>query len=239
MTNPQMPEQSEEIRKRIRLVRRDMSDMLFHFTRAPDTNRTENGLMRVGSVYCTASAAGVLKKILTESCLVGTGTWTAGVACVCFTEAPIQEFAAIFSLVQIAASLAQRPRYEPYGIAVTKEWFFRQGGRPVIYERPSEFSSFSESQQYRLVPYDPEVGTDFTWEREWRIRTDHLRLDPMNTLVVVPTANEAFEFVSYFAENPADWADPGTSSNVDVAGEYRIAQWLAVSLDLFGVRFDT
>lgn len=37
LNKPQAPEQSDELTKRIRLVRRDFSDLLFHFTRrTPD-----------------------------------------------------------------------------------------------------------------------------------------------------------------------------------------------------------
>src|SRR5882672_3929898 len=50
------------------------------------------------------SAAAVLRKILYDGKLLGTGTWAAGRPCVSFTEAPIHEFAAVFSLVELAAS---------------------------------------------------------------------------------------------------------------------------------------
>jgi hypothetical protein len=144
MTSPPTPGLAAELARRIRLVRRDMSSLLFHFTRAS----------------AGASAEAVLATILRDGKLLGTGRWTEGLHCICFTEAPIQEFAAIFSLVEIAASAEQRPRYEPYGIAVTKEWLFGQGGRPVIYEHVSAFATYADAQRYRLVPFDPQAGID-------------------------------------------------------------------------------
>ena len=33
----------------------------------------------------------------------------------------------------------------------------------------------------------PDKGIDFTWEREWRIRTEGLPLDPKITTLVVPS----------------------------------------------------
>ena len=197
MINHHTPDLAEDLAKRIRLVRRDMSSLLFHFTRAS----------------AEASAMTVLDRILRDGKLQGTGKWTEGLNCVCFTEAPIPEFAAIFSLVEIAASGDQRPRYEPYGIAVTKEWLFRQGGRPVIYEHVTAFDTYADAQRYRLVPFDPQAGIDFTWEREWRIRIDQLVLDPKNTLVVVPTANEAFDLMDRFVEPPTG---EGTTASYDV-----------------------
>jgi hypothetical protein len=83
------------------------------------------------------------------------------------------------------------------------------------------------------VPYDFETGLDFTWEREWRIKTDELALDPKHTLVVVPTSDEAFQFVYEFAQIEADW-ERGDEGEPFFAGSYHTPKWLAVSLDMFG-----
>ena len=179
-----------------------------------------------------ASAGALLTKILHEGKLLGTSGWTYGEPCVCFTEAPIQEFNSVFSLVEIASSKNQRPRYEPYGIAVPKDFLFSRGGRPVIYDHPSAFDDFPTSQRYRFVPHDPKQGIDFTWEREWRIRAEEVVLDPKQTLVVVPTSDEAFDVVYQFANVEADYDIDGS-----VMGAYHDPKWLAVSLDLFGLKF--
>jgi hypothetical protein len=182
----------------------------------------------------TGSAAGVLHKILYEETLIGTSSWTHGTNTICFTEAPIHEFNSVFSLVSIASSKDERPRYEPYGIAVSKKWLFEKGGRPVIYDHPDTFSQYPESLRYRFVPYNPNNGIDFTWEREWRIQTDALQLDPKHTLVVVPTSEEAFQVVYDFAKIEADWDVEGSSGGAWITGTYHNPKWLAVSLDLFG-----
>jgi hypothetical protein len=224
----QNPGISPELAKRIRLVRRDVTDLLFHFTRSvhPDN---ESGLSR--------SASSVLRKILNEGKLLGSSRWTEGVNTICFTEAPIQEFNSIFSLASIAASLDQRPRYEPYGIAVSKKWLFEQGGRPVVYDHPDAIAEFSASQRYRYVPYDPCAGIDFTWEREWRVKSSTLLLDPKHTLVIVPTSAEAFELVYGYANLEADWDVEGSQGEAYITGTYHSPKWLAVSLDLFGLSF--
>jgi len=52
------------------------------------------------------------------------------------------------------------------------------------------------------------------------------------TLVIVPTADEAFKIVYEFANIEADYDDDGL-----IMGAYHDPNWLAVSLDLFGLRF--
>lgn len=229
MSTPKTPDNPDELLKRMRLVRRDLGNLLFHFTRKP-----ESDFVRVerpgGYSEMTASASAVLNEILHDGALIGTNTWTRGYNCVCFGEAPIQEFNSIFSLVDMAASEKERPRYEPYGIAVTKEWLFQQGGRPVIYDHPDAFELLPEGHRYRHVPYDPTRGIDYTWEREWRIRSEKLALDPKYTLAVVPTADEAFELVYEFAAQEVEYDKHGPT------GAYHAPRWLAVSLDLFGYR---
>jgi hypothetical protein len=230
MTEHITPQLNPELLKRIKLVRRDLGTLLFHFTRTPPEHFVEWDTGHGGRASCPASAWAVLQKILHEGRLRGTSRWTYGQDCVCFTEAPFHEFNSIFSLVDIAASEKERPRYEPYGVAVSKNWLFERGGRPVIYDHPDAFESFSNDQRYRFVQYDPKAGIDFTWEREWRIRAENLQLDPKETLVVVPDSEEAFELVYSFAKLEADSDESGP------IGAYHVANWLAVSLDIFGFR---
>ncbi|MBI3582703.1 MAG: hypothetical protein HY096_01980 [Nitrospinae bacterium] len=147
--NPDLP---NELFKRITLVRRDISNLLFHFTRKPFDQFIKIKLGQ-GTMGMSGSASAVLKKILYEGGLKGTSNWSYGQTCICFSEAPIQEFNSIFSLVEIAASKEESPRYEPYGIGVSKKWLFAQGGRPVIYDHPDAFNSIPEDQRYRFVPY--------------------------------------------------------------------------------------
>ena len=76
-------------------------------------------------------------------------------------------------------------RYKPFGVMVSKSWLFERAGRPVIYQPESEFDLLHETQRFRHKEYDP-PSVDFTWEREWRIRTDALELDPGAVSLVVP-----------------------------------------------------
>jgi len=229
-TIPTPNQAKEELAKRISLVRRDMSDLLFHFTKST----------------ADESANSVLEKILNEGKLRGASKPKNSDKFVCFTEAPIQECNSIFSLVSIATLPEHLPRYEPYGVAVSKKWLYEQGGRHVIYDHPNARSDFSKSQLYRFAPYDPENGKDFTWEREWRIKADELILDPNHTLVVVPSSEEAFKIVYNYAsvgivgfEPEYSWDDgaPYISGGHEV--QEHNSTWLAVSLEMFGLDLKT
>lgn len=228
-----MPKITKELQDRIQLVRRDIGTFLFHFTRTPDKTIVIRG--NNSTTYLSKSALSVLKKILFEKKLIGTSKWIhGGYNCICFTEAPITELVALFSLNKIAANKKQRPRYEPYGIAVRKKWLYEKGGRPVIYDSPDIYDILPEDLKYRYVPYDPNNNVDFTWEREWRIRTDELVLDEKQTLVIVPTAEEAFDLSYEHAEMlPNSYNNEGF-----VEGFYPEAKWMVVSLDLFGIEIN-
>jgi hypothetical protein len=77
-------------------------------------------------------------------------------------------------------------RYSPYGVMLSKQWLFDKGGRPVIYQPEAEFAALPESLQYRHVRFEP-PKTDYSWEREWRLCTESLVLEPEATTVIVPT----------------------------------------------------
>jgi hypothetical protein len=219
------PPLDPELARRIRLVRRDLGDLLFHFTRGDPPVIQEVGNVRLN---VSTTAGNRLTSILRQGALRGSSTWTYGLDTVCFTEAPIQEFNAIFELNSIASENRLRPRYEPYGVAVTKAWLYSLGGRPVIYDSPTALEGFPRPLLYRFCPYDPTSGIDFTWEREWRVQTRLLQLEPAHTLVIVPTAAEAFEIVQMHANPSADLDATGSSMGTSYA-----PTWLAVSLDMF------
>jgi hypothetical protein len=132
-----------------------------------------------------AEAFDVLSRIVAERRLLGgTGFIKGNYTCVCFTEAPLAHLTYVFS-----RTAAERLRYMPFGILLPKKWLFDRGGRPVIYQPESEFTELPETLRYRYVRYEP-TGTppiDFCWEREWRVRTEELKLDPTLATIVLPS----------------------------------------------------
>jgi len=211
----------------LNLVRRDLGTLLFHWTHTRKESREPFSSAAAKKVPAKA----VLKEILNSGDLRGGNGYIKGAYnCVCFTEAPISEVAALFRLAE-SMPVEDRPRYEPYGIAVKKEWLFERGGRLVIYQPDAEYSLLPEELKWRHARYEPANGIDFTWEREWRVRVERLTLDPKATIVVVPTVDEAFDLMYGHADlEPDDWGDDGLPAHI-----YHKAKWLAVSLDFFGV----
>jgi hypothetical protein len=185
--------------RRVEIARRDLGALLFHWTR-----RTEH-----------LSALEVLFQILQDEALIGSSKYMVGsVKCVCFTEAPITEAAALFRVME---SEPPPPRYEPYGIAVRKRWLFERGGRPVIYQPLNDAQMLPQDLRWRHMSYDPTQGPDFTWEREWRICKDRLPLTRRECLVVVRTAEEAFDVMTHAAS--------GTEG----------PEWLTTPMSFFGL----
>lgn len=228
----------------IKEIRRDLCNLLFHFTRPqtiypspisepntniPVANFDQNGnpvfyppvptlLEKTPKIM---NPIDVLYKILREGKLKGNSGYIKGnYNCVCFTEAPISELSALFSYNE-RLPIDQRPRYTPYGIAVTKDWLYQKGGRPVIYQSDSEYYHLTDQMKWRHVRYEPPT-VDFSWEREWRINTEELLLEPASVLIIVPTAFEAYKLTYEFSQ---------LSQNQNLTQS--TPKWLAVSLDIF------
>jgi hypothetical protein len=71
---------------------------------------------------------------------------------------------------------------------VSKSWLFAKGARPVIYQPESDYDLLPEQLQYRHVRFDePGAEKDFTFEREWRISTESLILNPTECTLIVPS----------------------------------------------------
>lgn len=118
-----------------------------------------------------------------------------GSYCVSFTEAPECEF----------LKSAKAPAYQPFGVAVSKKWLFKQGGRPVIYQPDEECSMLSKEIQWRHVKYDPlqQNSTGYAWQREWRIPFNQLPLPADETTLVVPDEGWYRHLVGSFKDNEA------------------------------------
>jgi hypothetical protein len=121
--------------------------------------------------------------ILSEGVLKGSSRdIRGGYNVVAFTEAPVSLLAGV-----LANANALKMRYAPLGIMVDKIWLYKQGARPVIYQSEKDFNELPDNKKHLHVRFEPDRGVDYSWEREWRIRTDALQLDPDITTVIVPT----------------------------------------------------
>lgn len=147
------------------VIRDDLSDRLVHLTKGEDPFAT-------------------FVKILNDSALLGgTGFIKGGHRCVCFSEAPVSK------LPQILATPHETVKYRPYGFIFRKRWVFEKGGRPVIYQPDPDYALLPPAKQHlhvRLWMSD-QYTIDYTWEREWRIKTDRLDFTPEDVTLLVPT----------------------------------------------------
>jgi hypothetical protein len=148
-------------------MRIDLSEQLIHLTRGDHL----------------ADAESKFRSIFKEKVLRGSGERIrGGHKVVCFSEAPVGVLAQLFS-----SSGHDDFRYRPFGVMVPKTWLFDLGGRPVIYQPETEFDMLPTELEYRHVRLDmPGSKKDFTFEREWRIKTDTLQLDPATCTLIVP-----------------------------------------------------
>jgi hypothetical protein len=146
-------------------VRVDLSEQLVHLTH--------------GTLQESVAA---FRSIVAEEQLRGSSNGVrGGHKVVCFSEAPIDVLAKLFS------STAHNFRYRPFGVMVSKAWLFARGGRPVIYQPEAESKLLPAELQHRHVRLDePGSDRDFTFEREWRIATDALKLEPHACTLIVP-----------------------------------------------------
>jgi len=148
------------------MIRDDLSEKIIHLTRGPTYD----------------DAAEIFLAILAEKQLRGgTGLIKGGFSCVCFSEAPVAKLSQI-----LANPMAHGIRYKPFGVMIDKRWLFEQGGRPVVYQPDYEFELLHDMHKFRHVRYEPKINIDYTWEREWRIQTDKLALDPEVATIIVP-----------------------------------------------------
>ena len=159
------------------MSRPDISPYLVHFTS--------------GSDYEDAFAR--LRKIIAGGKLIaGSGYIKGDFRCVCFSEAPLT------SLKEGLVNERYYSRYSPFGILVPKQWLFERGGRPVIYQPNHEYQLLPESHRWRHVLYelrDAYERTDFTWEREWRIKCDELQLQQRAAQIVVADQSWAVRLI--------------------------------------------
>jgi hypothetical protein len=154
------------------MIRPDISKSLIHLT------REKNDM----------SAESIFDKIVSEKAIIGSTENIRGkFNCICFSETPISAIGQIISLKD------KQFHYGSYGFMFSKKYLFDIGARPVIYQPDSDYELLPEKLQYRHVRFDIE-NTDWTWEREWRICTDRLELDPKWVTLIIPNRNKIEEY---------------------------------------------
>lgn len=115
--------------------------------------------------------------------------------CICFTEIPAK-------CLTINGTLDKKyfSRYTPFGFQLSKNDIYNLNGRPVIYSHRDEYDieENNPNLNWRFVTYNPNKNgkLDFTWEREWRIKTDYVELDNEKVKLVFPNMDWINRFIT-------------------------------------------
>jgi hypothetical protein len=99
----------------------------------------------------------------------------------------------------------QKPRYEPYGIVVTKKCGYEHGCRPVLYLSNEETLNLRipADELWRVVRFEVTAEGWISWqhEREWRCR-GNFELPVKIPAVLVRTSAEAADLSERLAGDP-------------------------------------
>jgi hypothetical protein len=108
----------------------------------------------------------------------------------------------------------QNPRYEPYGILVTKKYAYDQGFRPVLYLSDQETKQLQipKSELWRVVRFEVSAKGWICWlhEREWRCKGS-FPIPKKPQAVLVKNTHDAKRLSERIAEEPKDFKSAPTS----------------------------
>ncbi|WP_054199465.1 hypothetical protein [Clostridium baratii] len=171
----------EDWKKRI-AARSDITGNLVHLTKSNIIDGKE------------VNAIDILIKILKEKKLMGSTTETGYIVgdrkAVCFQESPLQSLAQniYYEKVLFEDNKVSKERYTAIGILFKKDFIYRRGGRPVIYDKTSEAKKYLDKDQWwRVVNFDLSDDNniiDWTHEREWRV-PDELEFELEDISIIV------------------------------------------------------
>lgn len=123
----------------------------------------------------------------------------------CFMDVP---FASLKYVLTPANTDKQKPRYEPYGVAITKETAYKYGCRPVLYLSNDEVNDLKipDDELWRVVRFESTKGGWISWvhEREWRCK-GHFELPRNPHAVFVRNSTEAERLTKRLAKHPQDF----------------------------------
>jgi hypothetical protein len=142
--------------------RPDLSPFLVHLTKntkhEDDYSAFENlvSILKTGEVFGSTTRKGFIK-----------GRYRAS----CFMDIPL---ANLKYVLNERNTKPDRPRYEPYGIVVSKDYAYGNGCRPVMYLSDKELKTLSipDGELWRVVRLESVDGSGVNWlhEREWRAK---------------------------------------------------------------------
>lgn len=123
----------------------------------------------------------------------------------CFMDVPFQ---ALKYVLNPTNTNEANPRYEPYGVFVTKKLAYKRGCRPVLYLSDAELRDLRipREEWWRVVKLEKSSDGWISWihEREWRC-AGSFRMPPSPAGVLVKTASDAQELRDTIAAKPHEF----------------------------------
>lgn len=171
-----MPYTKENWKRRL-AERSDLSSQIVHLTRETADSQIVD----------------VLYAIISQNVLKGSST-SSGFICgktpaVCFQDAPLTSICqnVFFEQKYNETRKTAKNRYRAVGLAFPKDYAFRKGARPVVYDKTVDAKDYLPAdQQWRIVNFDlshDSAFIDWTHEREWRAPGD-FRFDLKETTLL-------------------------------------------------------
>lgn len=143
-------------------VRPDLSPYIIHLTKntkkEDDYSAFDNllNILKVGEIWGSSKTKGFIK---------GPNTAT------CFMDVPLLSLKYILDRDNTNPN---RPRYEPFGVIVTKKAAYKNGCRPVLYlsNKEMDLLRIPKSELWRTVRFESNKSGWISWvhEREWRCK---------------------------------------------------------------------
>ncbi len=174
--------------------RPDLTPYLLHLTK---NTKAEDGfsayqnlvsILKTGEIFASNSSKGFIK---------GPNAAT------CFMDVP---FAALKYVLTPDNSDSDDPRYEPFGIVITRKFAYNAGCRPVLYLSNNETSvlGIPKKELWRVVRFEVSTAGWLSWlhEREWRCKGS-FALPPRIQAVLVRKNKNAKKLTERIAKNPA------------------------------------
>ena len=174
-------------------IRPDLSKYLIHLTKKSfeDDNITafKNlvSILKKGKIRGSDSKNGFIK---------GSNKAT------CFMDVPLSSLKYVLDSHN---SCSINPRYEPFGILITKKFGYKKGCRPVLYLSDNELKALKipHEEKWRVVKLEVDGDKWISWihEREWRCK-NNLKLSKNPPTVFVKNTKYAKKLQKMINKNP-------------------------------------
>ncbi len=172
-------------------VRPDLSPYITHLTK---NTQAEDGytafdnlisILQSGEIWGSSTKKGFIK-----------GSNRA----VCFMDIPLNSLKCVLDNKN---ANPKHPRYEPFGVIITKKLAFKNGCRPVLYLSDEEMRRLRipVSERWRVVKFEVVRNRWISWihEREWRCK-GNFKMPTTPLAVLVKNTNDARKLLKKIAE---------------------------------------